>query len=109
MYVHFQSELSVDSLSSICWWGMRAFQGSFGRLCVPLDIQDNHGRACLLEICVCLNNLWANFVGISQIQSVYQPVWMEEDEEIWYNFENMVFRDIRAQDCVGRFHHVNLN
>jgi hypothetical protein len=90
-------------------WGMRAFQGLFGRLRVPLNIQDNHGRARLLEICVRLNNLRANFVGISQIQSVYQPIWTEEDEEIWFNFENMVFRDIRAQDCIGRFHHINLN
>ena len=88
---------------------MRAFQGSFGRLRVPLDIRDNHGRAQLLEICVRLNNLRANCVGISQIRSVYQPVWMEEDEEMWFNFENMIFREIRARDRVGRFHHVNLD
>lgn len=88
---------------------MWAFQGSFGRLRVPLDIQDNHGQAQLLEICVCLNNLCANCVGISQIRSVYQPVWMEEDREMWFNFENMIFREIRARDCVGRFHHVNLD
>jgi hypothetical protein len=103
----FNSQLT--SYRQTAEWGMRAFQGSFGRLRVPLNIQDNHGRARLLEICVRLNNLRANFVGISQIRSVYQPVWMEEDEEIWFNFENMVFRDIRAQDRVGRFHHVNLN
>lgn len=88
-------------------WGMRAFQGSFGRLRVPLNIQDNHGRARLLEICIRLNNLRANCVGISQIRSVYQPVWMEEDDAMWFNFENMVFREIRAQDRVGRYHRLN--
>ena len=101
----FNSELT--SYRQSAEWGMRAFQGSFGRLRVPLDIQDNQGRARLLEICIRLNNLQANVVGISQIQSVYQPVWMEGGEEIWYNFENMVFCDIRAHDRVGRFHEVN--
>ena len=97
-------------LTSYCQtakWGMQAFQGSFGCLWVPLNIWDNHGQACLLEICVHLNNLQANVVGISQIWSVYQPVWMEEGEEIWFNFENMVFRDIQVHDRVGRFHDVN--
>ena len=88
-------------------WGMRAFQGSFGRLRVPLNIQDNHGRACLLKICIHLNNLLANCIRISQIRSVYQPVWMEEDDAMWFNFENMVFREIRAQDRVGRYHRLN--
>jgi hypothetical protein len=35
------------------------------------------------------------------------PASLEGGEEIWYNFENMVFRDIRAHDRVGRFHEVN--
>ena len=48
-----------------------------------------------------------NCVGISQIRSVYQPVWMEEDDAMWFNFENMVFREIRAQDRVGRYHRLN--
>jgi hypothetical protein len=86
---------------------MRAFQGSFGQLWVPLDIRDNHGRAHLLEVYIHLNNLRANCVRISQIQSVYQLVWMEDDDEMWFNFENMVFWDIRAQDRVGRYHHLN--
>ena len=88
---------------------MRAIQGSFGRLRVPLDIEDNQGHARLLEVCVRLNNLRANHVGISQIRSVYQPVWMDEDEEMWHNFENMVFRDIHRRDRVGRYYHVNID
>jgi hypothetical protein len=76
---------------------MRAIQGSFGCLQVPLDIEDNQGCAHLLEVCVHLNNLHANHIGISQIRSVYQPVWMDNDEEMWFNFENMIFRDIRRR------------
>ncbi|KAH9062428.1 hypothetical protein EDB87DRAFT_1607265 [Lactarius vividus] len=50
---------------------MWAIQGSFGRLRVPLDIGDNQDRARLLEVCVHLNNLRVNCVGISQIRGVY--------------------------------------
>ena len=79
---------------------MWAIQGSFGCLQVPLDIKDNQGHARLLKVCVCLNNLRANHVGISQIHSVYQPVLMDEDKEMWHNVKNMVFYDIRRQDQV---------
>ena len=70
----FNTELT--SYRQTAEWGMRAIQGSFGRLRVPLDIEDNQGRARLLEVCIHLNNLCANYIGISQIRSVYQPVWM---------------------------------
>jgi hypothetical protein len=97
----------LTSYRQFAEWGMRAFQGSFGRLRVRLDIGDNHGRARLLEVCIRLNNLRANCVGISQIRSIYQPVWMVEHDDMWFNFVNMVFWDICAQDCVGRYHHLN--
>jgi hypothetical protein len=33
-------------------WGMRAIQGSFGRLRLPLDCDDDDSRGDLLEICL---------------------------------------------------------
>jgi hypothetical protein len=33
-------------------WGNRAIKGAFGRLHLPLEIQDKDRRANLLEICV---------------------------------------------------------
>jgi hypothetical protein len=48
-------------------WGMRALQGSFGRLRVPLEINHTEQRAGLIETCVRLHNLRAERVGINQI------------------------------------------
>jgi len=65
---------------------MRTIQGSFGRLRVPLDINDEIGRQELLESCVRLNNIRTRCVGINQIRSVYMPVWKaSEDEQLWEN------------------------
>jgi len=38
-------------------WGMRSLQGAFGRLRVPLPIEDPSSRQDLLEICVRLHNI----------------------------------------------------
>ena len=40
-------------------WGMRTIQGSFGRLQMPLPINDTKWRANLVEICVRLSNVRA--------------------------------------------------
>ncbi|KAJ7325461.1 hypothetical protein DFH08DRAFT_817138 [Mycena albidolilacea] len=87
-------------------WGMRALQGSFGRLRLPLDIGDTDARGNLLEICVRLHNLRTRRVGHNQIRTVYMPLWRqnEEDEEVWANFENMLFSEQRRNDRVTRFH-----
>ncbi|KAG6913460.1 hypothetical protein DXG01_006709 [Tephrocybe rancida] len=87
-------------------WGNRTLQGSFGRLRVPLDINNAESRGDLLETTVRLHNLRCRRVGYNQIQSVYVPMWRStmEEEEIWLNFENMVFADQRRNDRVTRFH-----
>jgi hypothetical protein len=86
-------------------WGMRTLQGSFGRLRVPLPIADDQARQDLIETCVRLNNLRATRVGISQIKAVYEPTWREsEDDNLWDNLGDVIFRDIRANDRVRRFH-----
>ena len=84
---------------------MRALQGSFGRLRVPLDINNSPARKRLLEICVRLNNVWVMRVGINQIQSVYMPIWRNsDDDELWNDLGNQIVGNIRRRDRVARFH-----
>ena len=86
-------------------WGMRAIQGSFGRLRVPLPINYTEARGDLLETIVRLYNLRSRTIGYNQIRSVYEPIWREgEQEELWNTFEGMLFSDQRQNDRVSRFH-----
>ncbi|CAK5279623.1 unnamed protein product [Mycena citricolor] len=87
-------------------WGMRSVQGAFGRLRIPLDINDNNRRGNMIELCLRLHNLRTNRVGHNQIRTVYMPVWREsqDDEEVWSNFEQMLFSDQRRKDRVARYH-----
>ncbi|KAJ7366038.1 hypothetical protein DFH08DRAFT_797044 [Mycena albidolilacea] len=89
-------------------WGMCGLQGSFGHLRIPFEIGRQEGRGDLLEICVQLNNLHVQQVGINQIHTVYMPLWKQtqEQEEIWGNFENVLFGEQRRSDRVARFHNV---
>ena len=77
---------------------MRALQGSFGRLCLPLKINDDEGCADLLEVCVQMNNIWALLVGINQIHNVYLPIWQDEDDGMWLGFKRMLCGDIQWHD-----------
>ncbi|KDR70605.1 hypothetical protein GALMADRAFT_50277, partial [Galerina marginata CBS 339.88] len=52
-------------------WGNRQLQGTFGRLRIPLDINNSHQRGDLLEICFRLANLRTRWIGINQITTVY--------------------------------------
>ncbi len=87
-------------------WGMRALQGSFGRLRVPLDIAHKEDRANLLEVCVRHHNLRCEEVGINQIRSVYLQHWVRDKagQKLWSSFESMLFRDQRKNDRVSRFY-----
>lgn len=87
-------------------WGMRAVQGAFGRLRLPLNINNNEDRRDLLETCVRLTNVRTSRVGINQIRNVYVPIWTAdaEDEQLWNSFETMLFGEIRSRDRVARFH-----
>lgn len=86
-------------------WGMRQLRAGFGRLRIPLDVNDPVGRAELLEVCVRSSNLRAELVGINEIRTVYMRYWEEaEDTDIWEDFENVVFGELRRRDRVARFH-----
>jgi hypothetical protein len=87
-------------------WGNRQLQGTFGRLRLPLDINDPEQRGDLLEVCFRLFNLCMRRIGINQIRSVYLPIWFENnnEERIWQDFGDMLFSEQRKNDCVARFH-----
>ena len=52
-------------------WSMWSIQGSFGRLRMPLDCNDDVAHGDLIEICLQLHNLRTIKVGINQIHTVY--------------------------------------
>lgn len=88
-------------------WGMRQLRGGFGRLRLPLDVNDPEGRTDLLENCLRSMNLRTNLCGVSEIRNVYMQVWEEaEDADIWNGFENVLFGDLRRRDRVSRFHRI---
>lgn len=84
-------------------WGMRTLQGSFGRLRLPLDIGKPEARLELLEVCVRLQNLRTNLVGINQIRNTFEPLWKDGDD-LWEDFSDSLFKDIQGNDRVSRFH-----
>lgn len=101
-----QFNRQVVSYRQTAEWGMRAIQGAFGRLRLPLNINRNEDRKELLEICMRLTNVRTARVGINQIRNVYVPIWTaeREDIELWTGFEQMLFGDIQRRDRVARFH-----
>ena len=80
-------------------WGMRQPQGSFGRLSLPLDINDRDQRSNILEACFHLHNLKACLVGINQICNVYS----QTVERPWGGFESILFPR-RQVSRVSNFH-----
>jgi len=101
----FQISRSILSYRQTAEWGMRELQGSFGRLRIPLGIEDMEYRADLIDSCFRLHNLRTRLVGINQIKNVYVPVWHEGDgKRIWEGFENILFSDQRKHDRVKTFH-----
>ncbi|KAJ7135052.1 hypothetical protein C8R43DRAFT_1089604 [Mycena crocata] len=62
-------------------WGMHGLQGSFGHFRIPLEINRQEERGDLLEICVQLNNVRAQLVGINQIRNApANPIYIYELE-----------------------------
>ena len=96
---------SILSYRQTAEWGMRELQGSFGRLRIPLGVEDMEKRADLIESCFRLHNLRTRLIGINQIRRVCVPAWCEgESGRIWEGFEDVLFSDQRKYDRVGAFH-----
>ncbi|KAF6744650.1 hypothetical protein DFP72DRAFT_822923 [Ephemerocybe angulata] len=87
-------------------WGNRALQGAFGRLRVPLEVNNIERRGDLLETCVRLHNLRTREVGINQIKQVYEACWRrtDHDHRVWEDFRSILFSDQRQNDRVSRYH-----
>ena len=54
---------------------MRALQGSFRRLKMPLSIIDTDFRKDVLMVCARLHQLRVSIVGVNQIRNVYENAW----------------------------------
>ena len=83
---------------------MRSLQGSFARLRIPMEIQGDGARSDILEICVRLHNIRSRLVGISQIRNVYEPLWRSGDDELYFDFEDILYGDMRRRDRLSRFY-----
>ena len=90
-------------------WGMREIRGSFGRLRIPLPIENTSLRRKLLKLAGKMHQLRVRRVGISHIMNTYMPIWKDgiENIDVWENWEKMLFRDMRRKDRVSRFHNVH--
>lgn len=67
-------------------WGMRAIQGSFGRLHTKLP-SDKIKRYEILTLVWRLHNFRVRTVGVNQINTVYYANWKAREQEI-LNYEN---------------------
>ena len=87
-------------------WGNRAIKGPFGRLRVPLDANDDHGRSVIIETCVRLHQLRVRVCGLGQITNVFIPIWLQGGKSLFYDFQSYLFSDIRKADRVARFYNL---
>jgi hypothetical protein len=95
---------AITSARQPAEWGMRALQGAYGRLQMPLDINNPVGRRVLLDTCFRLHNLRTRLIGINQIRTVYMREWGSESDRFLHELHSMFFSDIRDNDRVRRFH-----
>ena len=84
-------------------WGMRAMQGSFARLKLPLPATDHQFRAEVIELAVRLHQLRCRAVGINQTRLVYRQV-EEENELLSQDFRRMIFGDIERHCRISRYY-----
>jgi hypothetical protein len=82
-------------------WGMRSIQGAFGRLRLPLSINPK-SRQRILIICFRLHQLRVRRVGINQIQSVYDPLWQNSEEQAIEQVSER-FTNVNKGSRVSRF------
>ncbi|KAG2072488.1 hypothetical protein BDR04DRAFT_1127649 [Suillus decipiens] len=63
-------------------------------------------RHDLLKLCVQLNNVHVRMVGINQIQSIYMPIWQEDEEDriVWAQFKDMLVSHQHSNNHIAQFH-----
>jgi hypothetical protein len=69
-----KNHIRVVNVRQAAEWGMRQIEGCFGRLQLRLTL-DSKMRVLLLDTMVLLHNLRVRRVGLSQIRTVYSPLW----------------------------------
>lgn len=94
----------VTSARQAAEWGMRSLQGSFGRLKVPLPINDHRWRRNILEVCSMLHNVRTVRVGINQIRTVYEAVWLEGGKDEYEEFAELCFGRLVDNDRIRQFY-----
>ncbi|KAG8687351.1 hypothetical protein FRC08_012004 [Ceratobasidium sp. 394] len=100
---------AITSARQAVEWGMRAIQGSFGRLRMPLDANNHEGRAWLIELCFRLHNVRTTLVGINQIRTVYLPVWTGGLDDFLEHMYASMFPQIRRNDRIRRYYYLGEN
>lgn len=95
---------AITSARQAVEWGMRALQGCFARLRLPLDVNDPAGRMRLLETCLRLHNVRTRMIGINQIRSVYMPVWTQGQEDFFDRLYSIMFPQTNHNDRIGRYY-----
>ena len=84
----------VLSFRQTAEWGNHTLQSAFGRLHIPLSVNDHEARANMLEAVSRLHNLRTQCVGLNQIQTVYMPLWTPTElEAVWDGLEHRLFSD----------------
>jgi hypothetical protein len=84
-------------------WGMRAIQGSFSRLKLPMPASDHQFRAEVIELAVRLHQLRCRSVGINQTAAVYQEV-EDEFSLLSQSLHNMMFPQIQKNCRISRYY-----
>ncbi|KAI7944016.1 hypothetical protein MJO28_011544 [Puccinia striiformis f. sp. tritici] len=85
-------------------WGMRALQGSFARLKLPMPAADHEQRLCILQTVCHLHQLRCCMVHINQTATVYDLVW-DENHILCRRFHRLLFKDIEKQCHISRYYH----
>ncbi|KAG9087331.1 hypothetical protein FRC07_012847 [Ceratobasidium sp. 392] len=96
----------ITSARQAVEWGMRAIQGSFGRLRMPLDANDHKARATLIEVCFRLHNIRATCIGINQIRNVYMPAWTGGLDNFLEKMYVSFFPQIRRNDRIRQYYYL---
>ena len=82
---------------------MRAMQGSFLGLKLPLPVTDHEFHADFIELAIFLHQVRCCSIGINETQMVYQKV---EDKQalLTQDFDQMIFGEIHKQYTISQYY-----